>query len=139
MTCSSSSWTRHALALLLQLPLDGLLDLLERLGAVDEHAVDEESGSAVHAGRAAGLQILLHQRLLLPAVQALVEPGAVEAQLLGVALQVVDAELALVGEHLVVQLPELALVLRARTSLRRLLREGMEVERIVPEDQPHLP
>src|SRR3954467_12976296 len=101
------------LTLLLQLPIHRLLDLLERLGAIDEDAVDEKGGRPVHAGGAPGLQILLHHRLLLTAVEALVELRPVHAQRLRVALQVVDRELALVGEHLVVQLPELALVLRA--------------------------
>src|SRR5436190_10097490 len=124
--------------LLLQLPIHRLLHLLVRLGAVDEHAVDEERGGAVDARGASGLQVLLDQGLLLSAVQALVELRGVDAHRLRVALQVVDTELALIAEHLVVELPELALLLRAGPSLRRFLRERVEVERIVPEDEAHL-
>src|SRR4051812_18064792 len=68
-----------ALPLLLQLPIHRLLDLLERLGAIDEDAVDEEGGRPVHAGGTAGLRVLLDQCLLLSAVEALVELRRVQA------------------------------------------------------------
>src|SRR5438552_4036034 len=69
-----------ALPLFLQLPIHRLLDLLERLGAIDEDAVDEEGGRPVDAGSAPRLQVLLDHRLLLSAVEALVELRRVHAQ-----------------------------------------------------------
>jgi len=100
--------------------------------------VDEEGRGSVHARRRPRLHVLVDQPLLLSAVQALVELRRVDPDGLGVALQIRHRELVLVGEHLVVQLPEFTLVLRARARLRRLLREGMEVEGIVAEHQTHL-
>src|SRR6266705_2573903 len=116
---------RRPLSLPLELAVDRVLELLVRHGAVDEHAVDEECRRPADARLLAGLPVRLDQRALLAAVQALVEP-----QLLRVALQVLHGELLLVGEHAVMQLPELvaALVGRAGARLGRLLREGVEVE-----------
>src|SRR3984893_4337430 len=127
------------LSLPLQLPVHRLLDLLVRLRSVDEHAVDEEGRRPAHARRASRLQVLFDQRLLLAAVQALVELRGVDPHRLRVSLQVVHRELALVAEHLVVQLPELALVLSAGARFSRFPRERVEIERVVPEHQPHLP
>src|SRR6266852_4357933 len=117
---------RRPLSLPLELAVDRVLELLVRHGAVDEHAVHEERRRPADARLLAGLLVRLDQRALLAAVQALVEPRAVEPQLLRVALQVLDGELLLVGEHAVVQLPELvaALVGRAGARLGRFLREG---------------
>src|SRR5713226_3296513 len=131
---------RRPLSLPLELAVDRVLELLVRHGAVDEHAVHEERRRPADARLLAGLLVRLDQRALLAAVQALIEPRAVEPQLLRVALQVLDGELLLVGEHAVVQLPELvaALVGRAGARLGRLLREGVEVEREVAEDEAHL-
>src|SRR5882762_7898393 len=131
---------RRPLALPLQLALDRVLELLVRDGTVDEHAVDEERRRPSDARLLAGLPVRLDQRALLATVQALVEPRAVESQLLRVTLQVLDGELLLVREHAVVQLPELvaALVGRAGARLGGLLREGVEVEREVAEDEAHL-
>src|SRR5438046_1750117 len=105
-----------------QLPIDGLLHVLVGLRAVDEDAVDEERRRSIHARGRSRLQVVVDQRLLFPAVEALVELRRVHPQQLGVSLEIRNRELALVGEHLVVQLPELLLVLRARARPRRLLR-----------------
>src|SRR5438067_8891734 len=125
-------------ALALELSVHRLLELLVRHGAVDEDAVDEEGGRAAHAGRLAVLLVRAHHRCLFAAVEALVELALVEADVLGERLEIFDRQLLLVAEHLVVHLPELALVLGASRRLRRLLRVGMEGEREVAEDQPHL-
>src|SRR5438552_5702686 len=128
------------LALPLELALDRVLELLVRHRAVDEDAVHEERRRSVDSRFLPGLLVGLDHGPLLAAVQALVEPRAVEPGLLRVSLQVLDGELLLVGEHPVVQLPELvpALVGRAGARLGGLLREGVEVEREVAEDQAHL-
>src|SRR6267143_3413693 len=81
------------LALPLQLPIDHLLDLLVRLRSVDEHPVDEEGRRPVHARRAPRLHVLFDQRLLLAAVQALVDLRDVDPHRLRVPLQVVHREL----------------------------------------------
>src|SRR5438132_3325547 len=132
--------SRTLLPLLLQLAVDRVLELLVRDRAVDEDSVDEERRRPAHPRFLAGLLVGFHQRLHLAAVQALVELRGVEPDLLGVALQVGDRQLLLVAEHLVVQLPELVgpLVRGARSRLRRLGREGMEIEREVAEDELHL-
>src|SRR5437899_3524111 len=131
---------RRPLPFPLELAVDRVLELLVGHRTVDEDAVDEERRRPADARLLAGLLVGLHQRALLAAVEALLEPGAVEAEVLGIALQVVDRELLLVGEHAVVQLPELlpALVGRTGARLRRLLRERMELEREMAEHQPHL-
>src|SRR3989440_3982362 len=98
---------RRPLPFPLELAVDRVLELLVGHRTVDEDAVDEERRRPADARLLAGLLVGLDQRALLAAVEALLEPGAVEAELLGIALQVVDRELLLVGEHAVVQLPEL--------------------------------
>src|SRR5229473_5958377 len=71
---------RRPLSLPLELAVDRVLELLVRHGAVDEHAVHEERRRPADARLLAGLLVRLDQRALLAAVQALVEPRAVEPQ-----------------------------------------------------------
>src|SRR5437660_4579107 len=130
---------RTRLPFALQFPLDGLLDLIVRNRAVDEDPVDEEGRSAVHARLVPGFLVLVDERLLLAAVEALVEFHRVEPERLRMILQILDRQLLLIAEHLVVHLPELALVGGAGARLRGLGSEGMDVERIVAKHQPHLP
>src|SRR6266849_2922339 len=123
---------RRPLSFPLERALDGVLELFVGDRAIDEDAVHEERRSSGHARFLPGLLVGLDQRPLLAPVQAFVEPRAVQAQVLGVALQVVDGELLLVGEHAVVQLPELLVA-----CVGGLLGEVVEVEREMAEDQAH--
>src|SRR5260370_4837092 len=111
------------LPFLLQLPIHRLLELLVRLRAVDEDAVDEEGRRAVHPRLGPRLLVGGHLLLLRAAVEALIELRRIDAHRLRVPLEIVDGESLLVGEHLVVQLPDLALVGRAGARLGRLLCE----------------
>src|SRR6185436_2238634 len=97
-------------ALLGQLLVDDLLEDLVRVSPADLAAVDEGGGRAVHVHGRALLHVGGDLRLVLVAVQRRLELGHVEAQLLGVLLQAGAVELLLVGEQLVVHLPELALL-----------------------------
>src|SRR5712692_9605616 len=122
----------------LQLAIHRLLDLLVRHRAVDEDPVDEKRRRSVHSRLVARLLVRLDQGLLLAAVEAFIEFCRIEADGFCISLQIVHAQLLLVAEHPVVHLPELALVGRAGARLRRFGGEGMEVEWVMAEHQPHL-
>src|SRR4051794_39713178 len=134
----SSLLRRGLAARAAQLVVDHGGDVVERHGAVDEPAVDEHRRGAADAGRRAGLDVGLDGRGLLAGIEALVELVGVQAQRGGLGLELVDAELALVAEHRVVQLPELALIKGAEGGLGRLLGVLVERQRVLAEDQAHL-
>src|SRR5512138_2403390 len=116
----------------LQLLVDDRLEGVERLGAGDEAAVDEEGGGSVHAHLVAGLLVLLDVRRLRPRVEALVELPAVDpGDLARRGLQVGDRELAVRGEELVVHLPVLPLIAGAVRGLGGLGRLLVHRERVV--------
>ncbi len=101
-------------ALLLELFVDHLGEGLERLGAVEEPAVDEKSR---RAGDSQGLgfrRVRVDDLLVVDVQELLLELGDVEPDVPGVALEGVELEVLLLGEKLVVELPELTLLGRHR-------------------------
>ena len=83
----------------------------------------KNDGRALDAQLLGGLGLLLHLLRVLARIQALVELGRLQAEVLGESLQLVLGERALVLavlalEQLVVILPELALVARALAGFR---------------------
>jgi hypothetical protein len=105
-----------------QLLVDDRLEVLERLGAIQEPAVDEERRSPLHTDLLSFLVVLHHVRPELAGVVAAIEGLGVEFYLSRVLLQVVVGQGALVGENLVVVFPELALGVRALRGFGRGLR-----------------
>ncbi len=104
---------------LLQLLIDDGLELLERLRAREQDAVDEARGRSVDADlRGLGVVVL---DLLLPGVSgdARLELGDVDADLLRPRLVVVGVEAALIVEGLVVPLPECLAALERHDAHRR--------------------
>ena len=123
---------------LLDLLVDQRLEGLERHGAGDEPAVDEERRRAVgaHLGSVAGLgrdgggDL---RRLLVLAPASDVEPDLLRPLLvLGV------RQLGLVLEEQLMHLPELALLVRRHRRLGRGQRVGVEGERLVAPDELHV-
>src|ERR671938_589269 len=110
-----------------ELLVDERLELLVGLRAGEHDAVHEERRRAGHADLLARLLVRLDELRLLAAVEALVELGLVELQVLRVALQRGRLERLLVREQRVVHLPVLPLLAGAVRRLRRLL--GLRVER----------
>src|SRR5258706_11112220 len=100
------------LLLLLQLLIDHRGERLERHRAGDLAPVDEERRRAHPAAgqRVGGLHVAVDRRLELARVEIRLELLDVEADLLGVLLQVGAVQRLLVAEQLVVHLPELALL-----------------------------
>ena len=111
----------------LELVVDLGLERLERLRAREELAVDEERRRPARADLAARGRVRLDLRLALLRVERRLELAHVQAQLLRVLLVGGAVHRLLVGEDLVVHLPELALLARGARRDRR--RHGVRVER----------
>src|SRR6266705_209532 len=101
----------RALLLLLKLLVDELGEAGGALGPDQLDSVDEERGGAAHPVLLAVLEVLLDFLLLLTRVEAGLELVLVEAQSRRGLHEIRRGELGLVGEHGVVHLPVLALVL----------------------------
>ncbi len=71
-------------------------------------------------------------------IQAGGEGCSVETKLIRVSLERIDVERILTDEHLVVELPELPLVVSAVAGFRRLERVGMAGQRVVFVDETDL-
>ena len=119
----------HERVRVLQLLVDLGLERLERLRADERLAVDEERGCAARADLVA--LGLLGVDLLLPLarVQVGLELLHVQADLARVLLQGRALERGLVGEQLLVHLPELALRLGRQRRLGRQVRVVVERQR----------
>src|SRR5207249_2239075 len=93
-----------------QLVVDHVLEALEGLRARHQAAVDDEAGRAAHADRAALLHLRVHRGGALLVVEAVVPGVHVDAGvgevLGGLLLDVVLADLGLVLEEALVELPE---------------------------------
>src|SRR5215217_5166367 len=122
----------------LQLLIDDALEGVQRLGAHERPAVDEERRGAAgaQAGALGGVRVDLRRELVL--VQRGLELADVQVQLLRVLLQGRAVQRALVGEELVVHLPELALLVRGQRGGRGGLGVGMHGQRLVLEGDLHL-
>src|SRR5205823_2266994 len=89
------------------------------------------------ADRVAILRLLLDLLLVLAGVECRLELRHVEADLLRILLERRTVEGLLVGEELIVHLPELALLARGHRSLRGRHGLVVEGERIVLPDDAH--
>ena len=69
MTVATSAASAHSR----QLALDHAHEGLQRLGSRERRAIDEEGRRAIDAKPCALVDVLLHQRLVLPAGDALIE------------------------------------------------------------------
>src|SRR5207247_3244691 len=116
----------------LQLRVDNLGEGVHVAGAHHRDAVDEEGRGDGHAVLLAVVEVILHLVLELAALRAglelvLVDPGDGAGGLDQLRL----GELRLVGEHRVVHLPELPLVLGALGGLGRDVGVRVELQRVV--------
>src|SRR5579875_707431 len=93
-----------------KLGIDHGLESVDRLRAHHAYAVDEKGRSAFDAKRFPFLNVFLYLVGVLVRVKALVELRLIQPKLFRRRLQVVDAELRLVGKKRVVVLPEASLV-----------------------------
>ena len=107
------------------------LNSLVRHGARDRAAVDEEVRRALHADLSAERHVGVDAALVRRRVERGLELAHVEAELPRVLLEVRALDVLLVGEELVVHLPELPLLLRGERRLGRERRVGVEGERVV--------
>jgi hypothetical protein len=105
-----------------QFLVDDALESIERLGAGKESAVDEEGRCALHAYLLTFLVVALNVGPEFSGVVAGVERLGVQTDVGGVLLQIVVGQRSLVGEQLVVILPELALFVSALRRFGRRLR-----------------
>jgi len=124
--------------LALAISLDDRVELLVRHRAAQRPAVDEEARGAARAEAGRHLLILLDLPLETCPVEGRLELVHVELQLLRVLLEALALERLLVGEELVVHLPELPLLAGGQGGLggeRRVLVEG---QRVVLEDEAHV-
>src|SRR6185312_5713956 len=76
------------------------------VGAFMASAVDEEGGGSRHAAEVGGVDVLGHPSFVGVGTQVVLEAVRVQAQLLGVAKQIVAAQRVLVHQHQVVHSPE---------------------------------
>src|SRR5207249_2128685 len=111
--------------------VDDPLERLEGLRPREETPVDEEGRSARDAELLALLLVHRDGLLRFPRLEAGVERLLVQSEVFGVLLELILAEGLLVGEELVVVLPELSLLPRALRRLRRPLRERVHGQREV--------
>jgi hypothetical protein len=122
-----------------ELLVDHLRERLERLRAREHAAVDEDRRGAGDTRLGAGLHVGGDPLGVGAAVEAGIELRRVEAETGGGRLQIGDGELLLVGEHRVVHLPELALVVGAQRRLGGFLGVRVDaVERELPEHDADL-
>src|SRR6516162_4606909 len=126
----------NRLSSLLELGVDHLGERGKRLSAVQEVSVDEERRSPGDAELSRLRDVRLDLRLELRVVHRLGELRDIEIQILRVLDEVVTRELLLVGEELVVVLPELPLLVRGHGGQRRRHRVLMERQRHVLPDDP---
>ena len=112
--------------------LDHTLEGVEGLGRGQHQAIDEERWRAVYPRLHSGVEFLLDAPRHLAAVQTCVEGQAIEAELPRMRLEVPDRQPVLMGEELIVQLPEPPLLLGTARSLGRLLRLVVDGERELP-------
>ena len=120
------------------LVVDDLLELLVRLRALDVAAVEVEVRRPLHADLRAERQVGVDAALAGAAVERGLELAHVEAELPRVLLEVGALDVLLVGEQLVVHLPELALRLGRQRGLGGQRRVGVERQRVVAEEEPDL-
>src|SRR5262249_52384357 len=122
--------------------LGGVHRLLQRgevVRAVVPDAVDEERGGTGDGGQVGGVDVLGDPAGADVPAQVGGEPPDVETDLARVAHQIGHVERVLVVQQLVVHFPELALLARGLSGLRRHLGVRVHVgERQVPEDEPQL-
>jgi len=97
---------------LTELFVDQRLERVERLRTAQAATVDEERRRTRRAQVACELLIGLDRRLVFVAVERVLELARVQAEVLGVALELVALQCVLVREQLLVHLPELALIVR---------------------------
>src|SRR5690606_37565263 len=122
----------------LELLVDHALEGLEGLRTGDEATVDEEGRGAASAHPVGVGGVAVDVVAVLARVERGPELLHVEADLLGPLLVVLTGELPLVGEELVVHLPELALLVGRHRRLGRGLGVAVEAQRQVPEDEAHV-
>ncbi len=120
------------------LVVDDLLELIVRLGPLHVAPVDVEIRRPLHANLLAGRQVGVDARLARMRVERGLELVHVEPNLLGVLLEACPVQRLLVGEHLVVHLPELPLRLGGDGGLGGQRRVVVERQRVVTEEEPDL-
>ena len=123
---------------LLDLLVDDRLEGIEGAGAGDLAAVDEEVGGAARAELGADLHVLVDLGLEAAAVEVGLELLDVQPEVLGVGLEVLTGQGALVLEELVVHLPELALGAGGQGGLGGGHGVLVEGQRVVAEGDGHL-
>ncbi len=122
----------------LELVVDDLLELLVRLRALHVAPVDVEVRRPLHADLLTGGQVGVDLRLAGVRVERQLELVHVEPDLLRVLVEIGPLQVLLVGEHLVVHLPELPLRLGGDRRLGGQRRVGVERQGVVAEVDPHL-
>ena len=121
-----------------QFGVNQLGEFLERLRPRHEAPVDEEGG---RPGDAQGLSlgdVGVDHRFASSRVEGLLETLNIEPQLPRVLQEGVALELLLVGEYLIVELPELPLLMRGHRGGGRERRLLMKIERVVLPDDTDL-
>ncbi len=122
----------------LELVVDDLLELLVRLRALNVAPVDVEVRRPLHADLLTGSQVGVDLRFADVRVERHLELAHVEPDLLRVLVEIGPLQVVLVGEHLVVHLPELPLRLGGDGRLGGQRRLGVERQRVMAEVEPHL-
>jgi hypothetical protein len=118
--------------------IDRRLELFVGHGAANRAAVDEEVRRALHTELLAQVRVVIHALLGGWRVDVLLELLDVETDFLGVLLKIRALEILLVGEELVVHLPELALRLGRHSGLGRKRRIRVKGQGGVPEEVANL-
>lgn len=118
--------------------VDDRLERFERLSTGEETAVHEECGSARNAGLLTIGHVLLDIGLELAGGVASLELLDIQTELGCILVEIIISEGLLIGKHLVVKFPELALLVRAFRCLCGGSCAVMETKGEVPEDDANL-